>query len=42
MVTEDRVLKNDFLQQLDEFIGKVSSHEGLYRHRHVFGVLGFR
>lgn len=30
VLTEDRVIKHNFLQQFNQLIGQVCSHEGLY------------
>ena len=40
MIPEDGVLIQDnLLKQLNEFIGKVSRHEGLYRHGNILWIL---
>ena len=36
---EQRVVKNDLLQELDEFVGQVGGHEGLDGGRHLIRVL---
>ena len=42
MFTEDGVVEDNLLEQLDELIGQVGRHEGLHRHRDVFWVLSLR
>lgn len=42
MLTEDRVVQDDLLQELNELIGKVSGHEGLDCDRHFLWILGLR
>ena len=42
VITEDRILENNLLEQFDELIGKVGGHEGLNCHGDVFWVLGLR
>jgi hypothetical protein len=39
MVGEDRVLKDDLLEELDEFIWQIGGHEGLHSHGDILGVL---
>lgn len=39
VVTEGRVIEHNFLKQLNKFIRKVSSHEGLHCDRDIFRVL---
>ncbi len=39
MVGEDRVLQDDLLEELDEFIWQIGGHEGLYSHGDILGVL---
>lgn len=40
VLTEHWIIQNDFLQQFNELIGKICSHEGLHSDRHFLGVLG--
>ena len=40
MLTEDRVIQDDLLQQLYELVGQVGCHEGLDRDGHLLRVLG--
>lgn len=42
VLAEDRVIQDDLLQQLDQLIGKVSSHEGLDCDRHFLWILSLR
>jgi hypothetical protein len=39
MVGEDRVLKDDLLEELDQFIWQIGGHEGLHSHGDILGVL---
>lgn len=39
MLTEQRVLKDNLLQQLDEFLGQISTHECLHSARYILRVL---
>ena len=39
MLTEQRVLEDNLLQQLNELLGQVSTHECLHRTRHVLRIL---
>lgn len=42
VVREHGAVQDYLLQQLDELVGQICRHEGLHRHRDVFGVLGLR
>ncbi len=39
MVGEDRVLQDDLLEELDEFVWQIGGHEGLHSHGDILGVL---
>ena len=39
MLREHRVLKDNLLEELNQFVGKVGAHEGLNGNGDVFGVL---
>ncbi len=39
MIREDRVLQDDLLEKLDEFIWQIGGHEGLHSHGDILGVL---
>ena len=42
VLTEDRVIQDDLLQEFDELVGQVSGHEGLDSDRDLLWVLGLR
>lgn len=42
VLTEDRVVQDDLLQELNELVGKVGGHEGLDRNRHFLWILRLR
>lgn len=41
VIREDRVIKHNLFQELNEFIWQISSHEGFHCHRDIFRVLCF-
>lgn len=42
VLTEDRVIQDNLLQELNELVGKVSGHEGLDCNGHFLWILGLR
>lgn len=42
VLAEDRVIEDNLLQQLNQLVGQVCSHEGLDCDRHLLWVLGLR
>lgn len=42
VLAEDGVIQDYLFQQLDQLVGKVSSHEGLDSDRYLLGILSLR